>query len=182
MNRRLEEHFLNLIDPFYLDATLDNCPDLPRALIDFGKRWVLNPSSLYIVGSYGAAKTWFCYGLARGVIRERGLWPFFLSSDTLDNRLKDALFEGSESHEIQKLIEADVLFVDDVGRETKSDRIKRRYYTIVDKRMAKEKPTVFTSNFLLEELHEVIDPSVISRMQLWELLHFPNRDLRKQVC
>ena len=52
MNSRLEEHFLTLIDPFYLDATLDNCPDLPRALIDFGRR--------FSVFKRGTESSYFC--------------------------------------------------------------------------------------------------------------------------
>lgn len=107
-----------------------------------------------------------------------GIWPRYYTSTFLDSKLLDAITTGSDKGEIDLISKEDLLFIDDFGRETKSDRVKRQYFEIINQRYSEELPTILTSNFNPLEIGEMLDPAIASRIEEWQILEFTGPDLR----
>ena len=107
------------------------------------------------------------------------LWPRYFTSPELDGRLlKASKSDEGDEYEIKNISSQDILFIDDLGRETKSDRLKRQYFEILNYRYTNQLPTILTSNYDLDQLGEILDGSISSRIQEWKVLKFKSRDLR----
>ncbi len=179
-----EEGFLKRLHPSYQDVSLDNCKLLPQRLVDWGRLWAKKHplQSLFFLGTYGSGKTWFAHALIREVFKNiQGFWwPRIYTAPELDSKLlKASKSESGDSEIIRMIADEDLLMIDDFGRESKSERLKRQYFEIFNKRYINQKPTIITSNFNYEELSDLLDGAVVSRMQSWKMLQFPKKDLRR---
>lgn len=174
------------IRKMYANAQLDKIQHLPPDLIAFAKRWVEAPQkpSLFLTGSVGSGKTYFMTALFRAIVEKGHTWfKFTRSVDMFDDLLQKMMGSNSKSNEHQLKIIAQVpfLFLDDVGVETMTDRVKKEYFSIIDYRISEMLPFVFTSNFSKEEFGKLLGDRVESRMHMCAEIVFPGRDLRKEI-
>jgi len=159
------------------------------ALVEFGRKLMQSYPipSLYLYGVWGSGKTTFAFALIRELMRwmpiQNYFWPNYMFSRDLDNALLRAVkSDDGDTYEIEKWIESDLLFIDDVDKVTATERFKMQLFDIVNKRMMKSRPTIITSNARPNDLSQIIDGALVSRMaddSKWKLIQFPNRDLRK---
>lgn len=170
----------------YRHASIDSLALPLVGLTDFARSWAQQTpfSSIFMTGTYGSGKTYFAFALIREafrVMRKKGyFWPKYYSSTALDAKLRKAsMHEDGDEYTLREIGEEDLLFIDDLGKETRSDRLKRQYFEIINYRYSKKLPTIVTSNYTLDQLSEIIDGSISSRMQEWMFLKFPNIDMRK---
>jgi len=179
-----EKIFFDLVVPKkYMQASLENCERQPKILIDFAKEWAIKPVSVFFFGGCGTGKTYFTFAMIREMFRTCPvkLWPRYFTSPELDSKLLQASkSEEGDAWVIRDIAEQDILFIDDFGRETKSDRLKRQYFEILNYRYVNELPTILTSNYNINDLGEILDKAVASRMQEWEAFHFKGKDMRKE--
>lgn len=177
-----ERSFFKYVVPeIYRHVTLDFCDMQPQSFIDFAKKWGKKPTSVFLHGTYGSGKTHFAFAMLREMFKScpLKLWPRYFTSPELDKRLLKALkSEEGDEYEIKNISSQDILFIDDIGRETKSERLRNQYFEILNYRYSNKLPTILTSNFDLEDLDEIIDGSISSRIQEWNILKFKDRDLR----
>lgn len=174
------------IRKMYQDAHLDKIEHLPPNLIDFAKRWVEAPRkpSLFLTGSVGSGKTYFMTAIFRAMVEKGHKWfKFTRSVDMFDELLQKMLGSSTKSNEYQLRIigETPFLFIDDVGVENMTDRVKKEYFSIIDYRISEMLPFVFTSNFSKEEFGKLLGDRVESRMHMCAEIVFPGRDLRKEI-
>lgn len=178
-----ENHFFSTIAPKkFSHVSLESCDKQPKNYIDFAKGWAKNPCSVFLCGDYGTGKTHFAFAMIREMFYtcQKPLWPRYYSSPKLDSHLLASIkSESGDRYDIEKIASAELLFIDDIGRETKSERIKRQYFEILNSRYVNELPTILTSNFSIDELGEVIDGAIASRIQEWQIIEFNGVDLRK---
>lgn len=177
-----EETFFRNVYEKYQKASLDNCNLIPKHIVDFCREYALNPTSLVITGGYGTGKTYLVFAIVREIFRKnpKRMWPRFFTSPELDSIfLKASKSDDGDGYEIESKAKEDLLIIDDLGRETKSDRLKRQYFELFNYRYARELPTIVTSNYNLEQLGEVLDGSIASRMQEWQLINFKGADVRQ---
>ena len=80
---------------------------------------------------------------------------------------------------MEKYCEVPVLFIDDLGTEKDSDRVRQQYGKIIDERVGNELPTVYTSNLDLDHIGKTLGDRIASRLQVSYQIKFPDRDLRK---
>lgn len=175
--------FTHVVPKKFQEARLSKCDKQPEQYIEFAREWAKNPTSIFLCGGYGTGKTFFAFSMLREVFKRcpRKLWPRYFTSPELDSRLLKSLkSEDGDEYEIKHISEQDILFIDDIGRETKSDRLKRQYFEILNYRYVNELPTILTSNLSLEKLGDVIDGAIASRLQEWQIIEFNGCDLRKQ--
>lgn len=173
--------FKHCVPAKYKHVTLDFCDMQPNSYIEFGKQWGKNPEPVFLYGSYGSGKTQFAFALLREMFRSCNykLWPRYFTSPELDSRLlKASKSDDGDEYEIKNISSQDILFIDDLGRETKSDRLRRQYFEILNYRYTNQLPTILTSNLDLEHLAETLDGAISSRLQEWKILKFKDRDLR----
>jgi len=179
-----KQFFGDVVPQKYKDASLETLDLQPQVLIDFGRAWAQNPTSLFLFGNKGAGKTRYGFALLRELFRvsRKYFWPRFFTSPGLDAELHKAIMSGQgDAYFIQTIAECDLLIIDDFGRENSSERTKRQYFEIINHRYAEELPTILTSNFDLEYLEKELKLDVIaSRLEEFKKIKFSGPDLRKK--
>ena len=118
--------------------------------------------SLYIGGNVGAGKTWAAVALARRQPYLRFVWwPEW----TARHRVLDHESPRAALTELDKLVKAHNLVLDDVGAETESDYGRRLLGLIIEpRRDDSSRATILTGNYTVSELSERYDDRVASRV------------------
>lgn len=95
---------------------------------------------------------------------ERFYWYPGLISEVKRTFSKD--YEGpSEGAILDRVIEADFVVLDDIGAEYTSEWSRNFTYMLIEERKTNLRPTLFTSNFSLEQLAEKYDShKIVSRI------------------
>lgn len=172
------------IDGIYLEARLDKINCLSPALIDFGKKWIADNErpSLFITGGTGSGKTYFMIALIHEIFDKKpNLWFRFKRCVDLFDESLEILRESKNTTEfLRKFAECEILSLDDVGVESLTERTKRDYFSIIDYRLNRNLPFVFTSNLTREEFCRSYGDRIASRMAMCLEIEFPRKDLRKE--
>lgn len=170
----------------YQESSIENCDLLPIEIVDLGRRWIKHPKRppLYLYGIPGCGKTYFALALLRGLI-EFYNHPFFdcifEKSQNMDDEFLYKPSHASEREITKKYIETSFLFLDDLGVERTSERMKRQFYSIIDERVGNNKVTVITSNLSKENIVENVGERVVSRLEHFLTIEFKKNDLRKNL-
>ena len=93
--------------------------------------------------------------IASEIMNDRKTSVIFLPTTSLMGELRAAQFaEGGAEYEqrIDRLIKADVVIFDDLGKEKPTEWVQTQYFRIIDGRYNAKKTTSFTSNFELDTL------------------------------
>jgi DNA replication protein DnaC len=164
----------------FRNCRLETLDRQSSSLIEFGKAWANNPTSVFVYGGVGSGKTHYAFAIVREYIRCQGKWPRFYTSPNLDSILCKSIMEKGDHYLIEQISKEDLLIVDDFGRETKSDRIRRQYFEIFNNRYANNLPTIVTSNYDLTWIGENLGEAIASRFETFQMIRFTGKDLRKQ--
>lgn len=151
---------LNYIDSSPTDYITD---ENNREAMRQARAFVENPKGvkgLYICGPYGTGKTWLAVLIGR-ICAEHGNWVLFDTFTSLTNKLLQARNFGEEYARLMTRYtkNADILFIDDIGKEKPSEWKLQTLFDIIDTREGNHLPTVFTSNYSLTDLCERITPA-----------------------
>lgn len=142
-------------------ATLDQLPDAAGATV---RLWADTGAScnLLLVGPVGVGKTHAAVAAAK-LLHERGMevefWPVV--------ELLDGLRPGSADCDtlFDRLTrDADVLVLDDLGRQKPTEWADERLYAIVNRRWMDEKPTIVTTTFTARQLTKLVGEHMLSRL------------------
>jgi DNA replication protein DnaC len=179
--------FEHCVPKKYANASLENCEKQPEAFIEYARSWGKSPESVILLGPVGRGKTQFAFAMLREMFRRcpRRLWPRFYTSPELDSILLEAVkADEGDKYKIGQIGTEDVLFIDDFGRETRSDRIFRQYFELLNMRYTNMKPTIISSNLTLDEIGRSMGDAIASRFQEWQIIEFTGPDLRiqKRLC
>lgn len=113
---------------------------------------------IYLHGQSGTGKTYLaaCIG---NMLLESGVEVFFANVNTILSEIRYAYSQrNSELPIVQKYMNAEFMIFDDIGTEKYSTRTEAmsfaqdKFFQIIDGRYIRQKPTVFTSNYTLEQL------------------------------
>jgi len=161
----------------FLDRTLSNyvasSPGAAKALkvaqtyADNFDAVLADGSSLIFCGGVGTGKTHLAVGIARRVI-ERELIAVFTSVLGAVRTVKETYRKGSEISEeqaIARLIEPDLLILDEVGVQFGSDTEKMILFEIINGRYEAVKPTILISNLALDPLEQFIGERTLDRLR-----------------
>lgn len=152
-------------------------------LIKWGYEWAVKPCSIFIHGGIGCGKTFFSISLIREAFKERKIFDaeYFVGTSLDSEGLEAIKSEYGDRKFLDKIKNIEFLFIDDFGRETRSDRLSRQYFEIINHRYSNEMPTIITSNLDLNGIANKIDSSIASRIQEWEVIHMTGSDARRFV-
>lgn len=117
------------------------------------KAWTEN-KGFALIGSVGAGKTMLAQIVATEIMKNRNN-IIFLPTTSLMAELRAAQFaEGGTEYEyrIDRLINADVVIFDDIGKEKPTEWVQNQYFRIIDGRYNLKKTTGFTSNYEFGQL------------------------------
>lgn len=149
------------VPPRWSQWTMDS---LPRGFQMAANDWIAsgfpNASNLILSGPTGSGKTSMAYAIGREI---------YLLGHKVKMWNTAELFEAMRQAERAEIIldsvkEADVLLLDDVGSERKTEWVEERLFLVVDHRWQWKLPTIVTTNLSSEELVDQVSERITSRL------------------
>lgn len=148
---------------------------------------------LMLVGGPGLGKTHLLAGIANRLLTatEAARWPVYCVVPRLLDRLRSAYGEqgtgtgntryqaDAESY-LDRLVNADVLLLDDLGAERETDWTRDRLYVLLDSRYRGRRPTAIASNLLPTALPDRLSSRLQDRARS-VLVTMTGRDYRQSV-
>ena len=122
---------------------------------------------VYLAGQTGVGKTHLLKCMANELIKQHKFvlltTSFAMHQDFVKSyACKDVL---EKQNIIEKYLDADVLFIDDLGTELRQPNITVNYlYQILNERKMKKAPTIITSNLELSDIADYYDERISSRI------------------
>ncbi len=170
MQSIFNEH--SLINRELQDATFDNYEsknESQRKAKRISERFVEvfskeEPINLVFTGAYGIGKSHLAKSITDGVI-DKGYSSIFISVPKLLTKFRSSYNKDSEYSEgelIEALNSVDVLVLDDLGAEKKSDWSWEKVFEIVDSRQGMH--TIYTTNFKTKDLEKELGDRNFSRI------------------
>lgn len=107
---------------------------------------------LYIFGPFGVGKT-YLMGAIANELADKGIRSMIIYAPDFFRELKSGISDGSYQQKLDNVKKAPVLILDDIGAETMSNWVRDDILgALLQFRMMEKLPTLFTSNFDLDEL------------------------------
>ncbi len=80
----------------------------------------------------------------------------------------------------RRMEHAELLIMDDISLRSSTESMTNILYEILDERYVSERPVIFTSNFPIEKIGELLNPQIQSRIEgMTEKVAFHGKDYRK---
>ena len=139
-----------------------------------------NSGNLLLVGGTGLGKTYLSACIAR-VVADRGYSVMYETASHMFTKLEKAKFSPSEEsrREADKLMECDLLIIDDLGTEMPGQFVTSALYCLLNDRLLEGKPMVISTNLNVDELGRRYSPQIASRMHgNFTRLTFVGEDIR----
>ncbi len=177
--------FTNFDLNYYPDKGDDITPrKRMTAVFDYCKNYANNFSShspsLLMAGKTGLGKTHLSLAIAGQVIN-RGYGVIYASAQNILNKLENEKFGRSDNSDTErKLLECDLLILDDLGTEFSTQFTVSAIYNIINSRLLSDKPTIISTNLSFEQLEKVYSQRISSRiLSEYTLLCFDGTDIRQ---
>lgn len=140
-------------DKKYYSYTFANDKGLNPGLIDkakcyadyFDERYFKDGKGIILFGDVGCGKTFAACCIANDLI-EKGRLCRFISSSQIEREYADAAANGEREGYLNRLNANELLVIDDLGVEGKSDFVQGVIKGIIDKRIASVRPLIITTN------------------------------------
>ena len=144
---------------------------LKRAQIDQlrASSWVQEHRNCIITGPTGIGKSYLCCALGHQACRE-GLQAQYLSAPKLFRSLQAAHADGSLVSLLKSLVRLDLFIIDDLGLAVPNSKQYRDLLEVVDDRIGCG-ATLLTSQFPVDQWHELIGDSTVADALLDRLVH-----------
>lgn len=169
MHKRAQEDLKRRIQSFYMpkdikDATFEDYEEthgrreaLDKA-IQFVEEYVQNPEGfhmgLYLHGAFGVGKTYLMGAIAHE-LSTFGYPSTIVHYPTFATEMRSSIGDSTTGEKLDAYKESPILMLDDIGAEYPTDWIRDDVLGVVlQYRMQNELPTLFSSNFNIEELEE----------------------------
>lgn len=122
--------------------------------------------NLLFSGDTGLGKTFLSACIA-SVVVDRGYSVAYESAVHLFDLMERARFAGDEAAilESQRLMDCDLLIVDDLGTEMAGQFVTTALYTLINDRILKKKATVISTNLTAEEMEKRYSTQILSRLR-----------------
>ncbi|PID83041.1 MAG: hypothetical protein CSB15_00205 [Clostridiales bacterium] len=125
-------------------------------------------NSLYIYGPTGVGKTFLCSSITKYALDNYKTVEYYSSInffDTLRKYSVETLSDNYIENEYDKIINSDILIIDDLGVETLSEFKKGILLNILDNRFMNNKTIIISSNIPIMELNEKYGDRISSRIK-----------------
>lgn len=163
----------------------------PRAQMDLVYEACVNYAShfdpkrsknLLMSGAPGLGKTFLSACIAQEVVA-RGYSVVYDTAIHVFSCLEKQKFGGGTEEELrmaERIMECDLLILDDLGTEMPTSFIAPALYSIVNGRILSGKPTIISTNFNVDQLAARYTPQITSRLAgEYDILSFAGQDIRR---
>jgi DNA replication protein DnaC len=137
--------------------------------------------SLLLVGHVGLGKTFLASAIGNAVLAGRKTVVYLTFAEFLD-LVRLHKFEDQEAYQdgIQRLYDADLIILDDLGAEKVTEFAAQELFTLINYRMNRRRPMVVSSNLEIEAFAEVYGDRIASRLlNGFEVCHLKGEDVRR---
>lgn len=120
----------------------------------------------WFYGDVGTGKTLLAMLISKAAL-DAGLSVAIYSVPRLLAEIKETYEEGSQGSYMdlfRRLSEVDLLHLDDLGAERRTEWVLEQLYSIVNERWQEERSIVVTTNLEYDELRDQIGPRTVSRL------------------
>lgn len=137
---------------------------------------------LLLMGQSGLGKTFLMHAMAKRLV-ERGFHVLMISAYRFLEIARKAYF-GQGGEAFNDLINADVLFIDDMGSEPLMENITvGQWYNLINERQSHNRATVISTNLMEADLRRQYTERISSRLldgRQCKLLQFIGSDVRRR--
>jgi DNA replication protein DnaC len=143
-----------------------------------------NGKGLWLFGDVGTGKTSLAMLVSKAAL-ESGRSVAIYSLPRLLSDIKETYEDRSETSYMQlfeRLVGVDLLHIDDLGAEKRTDWVLEQLYSIINERWQEQRSVVVTTNLIdVDELRDQIGPRTVSRLhEMCDLIPIMGRDRRMQ--
>lgn len=105
---------------------------------------------------------------------------YFLTVTDVLRKIKDEFdHPATDGGIMERMIQADILFLDDLGAEKASEWVKEQLYTVINERYNWMRPVFITTNLTIQEIAENYGDRFASRIvEMCEIVKFSGKDWR----
>ncbi len=133
--------------------------------------------NLLLAGTSGLGKTFLSSAIAHCVL-EQGYTVIYMSANEFFARAQANKF-GDNAEEMESYYTADLLILDDLGTEFRTQLTSSVLGEVIDRRLRSGKKMVLSTNLTATEMENNYSPRIISRlMGSFEMLKFYGNDIR----
>ncbi|MDE6723183.1 MAG: ATP-binding protein [Eubacterium sp.] len=131
----------------------------------YAQKFNEHSSNLIFMGKTGLGKTHLSLAIANVAIN-KGFSVVYGSSQNILSDLQNENFGRTENNLYNEydVLNADLLVIDDLGTEFKNAYSVACLYNIVNTRILKKKPTIISTNYDYNQLNELYDVRITSRI------------------
>lgn len=134
--------------------------------------------TITMAGPCGNGKTLTAVAIFAAHFHYHGLGARFVNAETLYQMWREETVKGHVSYLVEKLSNAPLLIIDDLGQGDITDNYKRFIYSVINKRWSAALPMVLTTNLVGKEFREMFGDAVLSRVSDGEIWKFTGKDHR----
>ncbi|HEX4717834.1 MAG TPA: ATP-binding protein [Thermoleophilaceae bacterium] len=139
---------------------------------------------LWLFGDVGTGKTSLAMLVSKAAL-EAGRSVAIYSMPRLLSDIKETYEDRSETSYMQlfeRLVGVDLLHIDDLGAEKRTEWVLEQLYSIINERWQEERSVIVTTNLIdVDDLREQIGPRTVSRLhETCDLIPIMGRDRRMQ--
>ena len=147
---------------------------------DYAKKFNVGSTNILMMGETGLGKTHLSLAIANEVIRN-GFGVIYVSVPSIVCKLEKERYRyvGGKTEDI--LLECDLLILDDLGTEYRTQFSNSAIYNIINSRLLCSKSTIISTNYTIQSIESDYSKRLVSR--LWgeyRLLKFCGTDVRTQ--
>ncbi|MBR6676103.1 MAG: ATP-binding protein [Clostridia bacterium] len=133
-----------------------------------------------LLGGTGLGKTHLSTAVGIEVIK-RGYDVEYKTVQSLLDDFQAVQFRGGDVRGVDKYYDCDLLIVDDLGAEMSTQFTVSCIYNLINTRMNKRKPTIFSTNLSADEIRDRYGDRIVSRLLgEYQPLRFVGKDIRHQ--
>lgn len=147
----------------------------------YAEKFTLNSNGLLMIGATGLGKTHLSLSIAKEVM-EKGYLAIYMTAFELSKKLSDLFFSKTENtNDLYYFIsEADLLIIDDLGTEPKTDLNVSSICEVINRRLINKKPIIISTNLNAQEIAKRYSKRTTSRFfSELDSLHFMGNDIRQ---
>lgn len=146
----------------------------------YASKFTTKSPSLFLIGETGLGKTLLSSAIAK-VVLSNGFSVAFDNISEFLRKIENEHFGRSAGDTLELLTTVDLVILDDLGSEFPSSFTQSAIYSIINTRLGRGLPTIISTNFTFDELRNVYNNRIISRIEgQFEHLDFKGEDVRLQ--